>query len=108
MPECRGWQLRKIAAERACWEWWDDFPRGDLKLVAATIKRVLDFGDDRLVIGDREGMMAALERIKAYRERRPIGGDRASIDHKSHTNRESSIADLHRPSRLPWVGVIPT
>ena len=49
-----------------CLAWCDAMPREDLRLIAETVKRFLDSSDDRSVIGDRESLSVALERVKAH------------------------------------------
>ena len=39
--------------------------------MAATVERLLDSRGDAAVIGDGESLLAALERVKAHRARRP-------------------------------------
>jgi hypothetical protein len=63
-------------------QWCDNFPREELKLVAETVQRVFDSGGDRSVMGDRHGLIAALERVKAYQDRRPDRIHRREINRR--------------------------
>ena len=62
--------------------WWDAMPREDLRLIAETVKRFLDSSGDRSVIGDRESLMAAVERVKAHSDLRPDRIDRREINRR--------------------------
>jgi hypothetical protein len=80
-PEgCGGVQIFMEDGDPRWRQWWNNFPRVELKLVAETIARVLDSDGDRSVIGDREGLIAALERVKAHRDCRPDRIDRRVIN----------------------------
>ena len=57
-------------------------PREDLRLIAETVKRFLDSGGDRSVIGDRVGLISALDRVKAHSDRRPDRIDRRAINQR--------------------------
>jgi hypothetical protein len=62
--------------------WWDAMPREDLRLIAETVKRFLDSSGDRSVIGDRESLMGAVERVKAHSDLRPDRIDRREINRR--------------------------
>ena len=62
--------------------WWDAMPREDLRLIGETVKRFLDSSGDRSVIGDRESLMAAVERVKAHSDLRPDRIDRREINRR--------------------------
>ena len=65
------------------WRTWSDaMPREDLRLIAETVKRFLDSGGDRSVIGDREGLISALDRVKAHSDLRPDRIDRRAINRR--------------------------
>jgi len=65
------------------WRTWSDaMPREDLRLIAETVKRFLDSGGDRSVIGDREGLISALDRLKAHSDLRPDRIDRRAINRR--------------------------
>jgi len=57
-------------------------PREDQRLIAETVKRFLDSSGDRFVIGDRESLMAAVERVKAHSNLRPDRIDRREINRR--------------------------
>jgi hypothetical protein len=65
-----------------CLAWWDAIPREDLRLIAETVTRFLDSKGDRSVIGDRESLMAAVERVKAHSNLRPDRIDRREINRR--------------------------
>ena len=52
-------------------EWCDAMPREELALMAKTVGRVRDSGTTQSIANDRERLLAALERVKAHRARRP-------------------------------------
>jgi hypothetical protein len=75
--------LRPIAKRGKRWRaWWDAMPREDLRLIAETVKRFLDSSGDRSVIGDRERLMGAVERVKAHSDLRPDRIDRREINRR--------------------------
>ena len=62
--------------------WCDAMPGEDLRLIAGTVKRFLDSSGDRSVIGDRERLIAAVERVKAHSDLRPDRIDRREINRR--------------------------
>ena len=62
--------------------WWGAMPREDLRLISETVKRFLDSSGDRSVIGDRESLMIAVERVKAHSDLRPDRIDRRAINQR--------------------------
>lgn len=69
--DCGGVRIYMKEGDPRWREYWDATPRQELALLAETVKRVLDSGGDRSVIGDRESLLVALARVKAHRARRP-------------------------------------
>src|SRR5260370_42012920 len=80
-PRCTGGQrpvtLEDCGGARAYMEedprwraWWDAMPREDLRLIAETVKRFLDSSGDRSVIGERESLIGAVERLNDHRDLR--------------------------------------
>jgi hypothetical protein len=62
--------------------WWEALPREDLRRMAEAVQRFLDAGGERSVIGDRENLNVALERVKAHQELRPDRLDRRAINRR--------------------------
>ena len=62
--------------------WCDAVQGGDLRLIAETVKRFLDSKGDRSVIGDRESLIAAVDRVKAHSDLRPDRIDRRAINQR--------------------------
>jgi hypothetical protein len=60
--------------------WWEATPREDLRLISETVKRFLDSSGDRSVIGDRESLMIAVERVRAHSDLRTDRIDRRAIN----------------------------
>ena len=50
--------------------------------MAEAVQRFLDAGGERSVIGDRENLNVALERVKAHQELRPDRLDRRAINRR--------------------------
>jgi hypothetical protein len=61
---------------------WETLLREDLRRMAEAVQRFLDAGGNRSVIGDRERLSVALERVKAHRELRPDRLDRRAINRR--------------------------
>jgi len=62
--------------------WWEALPREDLRRMAEAVQRFFDAGGERSVLGDRENLNVALERVKAHRELRPDRLDRRAINRR--------------------------
>lgn len=82
LEDCGGARIYMKEGDPRWREYWDATPRQELALLAETVKRVLDSGGDRSVIGDRKSLLVALARVKAHRARRPDRIDRRGINHR--------------------------
>ncbi len=80
--DCGGARVYMEEGDPRWQEWCDSTPRQELALMAEAVERVLDSGGDRSVIGDRESLLAALERVKAHRAARPDRIDRGAINRR--------------------------
>jgi hypothetical protein len=63
-------------------EWRQTMPREELALMAETVQRVLDSESTQPIVEDRERLVAALERVRAHRTRRPDRIDLREINQR--------------------------
>jgi hypothetical protein len=64
-------------------EWCDAMPRDEWALMAETMQRLLDSGGDvSALVGDREQLLGALERVKAHRAAHPDRIDRRAMNQR--------------------------
>src|SRR5271166_5090866 len=80
--DCGGARIYMEEGDRRWRTWWETLPREDLRRMAEAVHRFLDAGGNRSVIGDRERLSVALERVKAHRELRPDRVDRRAINRR--------------------------
>ena len=69
--DCGGARVYMEEGDPRWRQWWDTMPREELALMAETVQRVLDTRSTQAIIDDRARLVAALERVKAHRARRP-------------------------------------
>ncbi len=80
--DCGGARVYMEEGDPRWQKWCDSTPRQELALMAEAVERVLDSGGDRSVTGDRESLLAALERVKAHRAARPDRIVRGAINRR--------------------------
>lgn len=80
--DCGGARIYMEEGDPRWRTWWETLPREGLRRMAEAVQRFLDAGDNRSVIGDRERLSVALERVKAHRELRPDRVDRRAINRR--------------------------
>ena len=80
--DCGGARIYMEGGDPRWRTWWETLPREDQRRMAEAVQRFLDAGGNRSVIGDRERLSVALERVKAHRELRPDRLDRRAINRR--------------------------
>jgi hypothetical protein len=80
--DCGGARVYMEEGDPRWREWWDAMPRQELALMAETVQRVLDTRSTQSIIDARGRLVAALERVKAHRARRPDRIDRRGINQR--------------------------
>jgi hypothetical protein len=80
--DCGGARAYREEGDPRWLAWCDAMPGEDLRLIAGTVKRFLDSSGDRSVIGDRESLMVAVERVKAHSNLRPDRINRREINRR--------------------------
>src|SRR6266481_6111245 len=82
LEDCGGARAYREEGDPRWLAWCDAMPGEDLRLIAGTVKRFLDSSGDRSVIGDRESLMVAVERVKAHSNLRPDQINRREINRR--------------------------